>query len=1051
MSASAKKVWDDVEEYLVKTRYAVKSKDDGVPLEHSYDDVIKRVVKWMEHRLTRGIENHQFSSYDNKLYEELPFDIFEVRAKAYKFIGDNFLEEIKKRLLGRVILPATPVLMNAGSPTDHPCYFSCFPLGDVSDTLINGDDGIIDTVNLMTKIYRSGGGAGAGVGKIRPENSLVDNGQGEASGPVSFLYIYDALTGRISQGGRRRGAFMGYCPISHKDWYKFATVKQDNRSLTNMNLSFTVTDEDIKADDFEKKMQVVAEGMWKSGEPGLVFIDNHKRVTPVPLEYEPWSMNPCVVGETPMLTIHGYKQIQEYVDTMIPVWNGETFTSVVPFLSGKSKPVLTIKLSNGFDLKVTKNHNFFLKNVDGPVKAKDLKAGDVLEPFKYPVITGTKGIDGGERAAYQLGMEYASGKRSANEIIDDACYTQHKVAFANGVIVGSTYEIIDEAFILHMPSAEHAKRAAMLAHCIGIGAQIKESDIIIPKFYFGMMKHIGIQVGDRNFDLAVFESNIPYPDITVTDVIDKNERADVFCATEPLHHRIVFNGVMTGQCAEYLSIPFTACNLISVNCAAVASKCNTLQEYLRELMVSAQYAALFGSFILFNTDGYPAYKIALKTLFHRPVGIGVTGFHEALIKFGFDYTNPDYELVKLHQALLNLGTEAASAMLADEVGVTAPCRVNKRLRYIKDTKELINKHRNNEKLVGPNLASDVYKVIELIRSTLKDHDGLFNCVTTVQAPTGSVSIFGRALSNGIEPFYAIPVVRRIRETADGDELEGWKEVVLEPYWLDDELLPAAKKQLAHNVSPETQLRVLEALQQFCHTAISKTVNVPYETTVDEIKALCMKAYKMGLKSFTVYRDGSRNIQVLDKKKTDKKQQTNKTEAANRNIDYTEKPLPDMLEARRFCVRGPAKYYVTVSSLNGKPVEVFLTSGKGGTTINSFTEAIGRLTSLILRSDQSKVEKVVHTLSGGDDGHIYTTNGMRFRSVPEALGGILDYCCSEKPRETTDNTCSNGANCGEETQPEQPETTGQMCPSCGKYTLVRDGSCRKCLNCLYSSC
>ncbi|MDR2367418.1 MAG: hypothetical protein LBF58_04795 [Deltaproteobacteria bacterium] len=503
----------------------------------------------------------------------------------------------------------------------------------------------------------------------------------------------------------------------------------------------------------------------------------------------------------------------------------------------------------------------------------------------------------------------------------------------------------------------------------------------------------------------------------------------------------------SNPCGEYLASAGTACNLVTVNAGSLArlsydqlSSEGVSPEspgwtdkfcflFWNHMSRTAGLACLLGNMILEFDEGFPLPDIQAKTQALKPVGVGMSGFHTALILAYFGRTvygdSQSVDFARKTQAALTMGTLSLSAEMArrtDHVYENAPY-------WTGHLDEL------SETLYDSSIGSQAEATISELKDFVEEKGGFYNCVTTSQAPTGSVSVFLRNIDTGIEPFFALKMDRRILDSHDG-----WITKTLEPAELWDvfaghpELKERAEAQTALKLTPLQQINMLSAFQYHNHTGVSKTVNVPNDTTPEEIEKLIHLSRDQRLKGFTVYRDGSLQGVISVSQSELKKYSDDDSGVANER------------ESRTYTARSHnLKAHITLTNDSERNIrEVFVTAGDVGADINALFAAFGMILSTSLKCEPQLFTPLVNSLCKvrmGERIYLKTANEETIigTSLPHAIGLLL-----LKRKGILDKGKEPGII-------EKDLSSFDLCPECQSLSLKRDGSCRKCAKCGFTTC
>ena len=470
----------------------------------------------------------------------------------------------------------------------------------------------------------------------------------------------------------------------------------------------------------------------------------------------------------------------------------------------------------------------------------------------------------------------------------------------------------------------------------------------------------------------------------------------------------------TNPCGEQPLLPYESCNLGSINVDKVVEDGRVDYDHLRRIV---RTAVRFLDDVI-DVNKYPLPQIAEMTRGNRKIGLGVMGFADMLFRLAIPYDSDQAtQLAEELMGFVEAEATAASVELAEERGVF------------------------------PNFEGSVY-----------DTPGgakVRNATRTTIAPTGTISIIA-GCSSGVEPLFAVSYVRR--KVLDDDEMlevhpyfeqvarrEGFysealmKRIAEEGSVRHIDEVPERWRRVfatAHDVSPEWHIRLQAAFQRHTDNAVSKTVNFPHHATVEDVEKVYLLAFQAGCKGVTIYRDGSREEQVLNVGQKRKEQPRDPVAG----LAVTRPSRPRLLSGATERVEtGCGKLFVIMNDDELGAREVFANMGKAGGCASSNTEALGRLISLALKKGAQPME-IVEQLKGIRCHVPYGLGPNACTSCADAIGKALE-------RRYVLGAASSGT---PEPQLTLVEVAQGACPDCGGV-IEHEGGCMVCRLCGYSRC
>ncbi len=465
----------------------------------------------------------------------------------------------------------------------------------------------------------------------------------------------------------------------------------------------------------------------------------------------------------------------------------------------------------------------------------------------------------------------------------------------------------------------------------------------------------------------------------------------------------------TNPCGEQPLLPYESCNLGSINLARMVENNNIDWDKLRE---TVHIAVHFLDNVI-DVNKYPLPEIEKNTKANRKIGLGVMGLADMFIKLGIPYNSK--KALRLAEKLM---------------------------KFIQDESKEASRRLAEERGTFPNFKGSIWE-----KKGLK----LRNATTTTVAPTGSISMIANC-SSGIEPLFSLVFYK---EVLGGERLlyinEDFERIARERGFYSRKLMekiaenngscqnipevPEDIKSIfctALDIPYQDHIKMQAVFQKYTDNAVSKTINLPNRATMEQIKDAFVLAYKLGCKGITVYRDRSREEQVI--------------RAVKEKKTITPRPRPKVTHGMTREIRtGCGDLYVTINeSGDGEPFEVFAQLGKSGGCAASQTEAIGRLASLALRSG-IPWSLIVKQLKGISCDRPWGLGKTKILSCADAVGKAIEMYIKEKTDKDVESLEKKTIPVSFE------EKVIGACPECGSSSIEHEGGCFVCKSCGYSEC
>ncbi len=499
--------------------------------------------------------------------------------------------------------------------------------------------------------------------------------------------------------------------------------------------------------------------------------------------------------------------------------------------------------------------------------------------------------------------------------------------------------------------------------------------------------------------------------------------------------------ICTNPCGEQPLGAFSVCNLGAINLSRFYDEANHDVAWA-ELRRTVAYSTRFLDNVI-DTTPYFFEENKKVQLSERRVGLGTMGIAELMLKLGVRYGSDE------------------SVALIDEIYraiAVAAYETSSDLALEKGAFPMFDAEKFLESGYMRGMPHDLCEKIRM--------DGIRNVTLLTQAPTGTTGTMVNT-STGVEPFFSWVYYRKSRLGLHEEQVpivKDWFEAHPDAEALPDHFVTAM------DLTPQEHIKVQGAFQRWIDSAISKTCNVPQDYSVEQVSELYQYMYELGCKGGTIYRDGSRDEQVLmlkgdERAESEMEELKGAEDTEPATTPHHVYPRPEILQGRTVKTQTPfGKAYITINhDEQENPFEVFIAIAKAGTDIQADAESLGRMISLQLRTTaphnrREMLKLIIEQLQDIGGARPIGFGPKRVLSLPDAVARVLqiEFFPDEAPQQLNLPIEPGGANdiaadSDGGTTINSSISGADMCPACGTITLIRAENCRKCLTCGYSEC